>query len=97
MLPSDGLLHQVSHGARRSPLLATMPIYDSSRNKEPPISNHAVHDRATARSLERHHQRLRTIAQQNIRPYNVGDGWSHSKPRYEHLTHNLKFLGLRNQ
>ena len=74
-----------------------MPIYDSSRNKEPPISNHAVHDRATARSLERHHQRLRTIAQQNIRPYNVGDGWSHSKPRYEHLTHNLKRAQLEGE
>ena len=74
-----------------------MPIYDSSRNKEPPISNHAVHDRATARSLERHHQRLRMIAQQNIRPYNVGDGWSHSKPRYEHLTHNLKRAQLEGE
>lgn len=61
------------------------------------IASLAVEERQTARSLERHHQRLRNISQHNVRRNNVGNAWIHSQPQYEHLRDNRKRAQLQGE
>ena len=65
--------------------------------KEIPIANYAVHERTTARAFEGHQQRLRKISHQNVRPHNVGNGWSRNKPEYLHLTQNVKGAQMQSE
>ena len=65
--------------------------------KEIPIASNAVEERSTARAFASHQQRLRKISHQNVRPHNVGNGWSWNKPEYLHLTQNVKGAQMRSE
>ena len=65
--------------------------------KEIPIASNAVEERRTARAFASHQQRLRKISHQNVRPHNVGNGWSWNKPEYLHLTQNVKGAQMRSE
>ena len=65
--------------------------------KEIPIASNTVEERSTARAFASHQQRLRKISHQNVRPHNVGNGWSWNKPEYLHLTQNVKGAQMRSE
>lgn len=75
----------------------TSPCNRGAIFKEVPVANITVHDRSAARLYEGHRQRVRKIGHQNIRPNNVGDGWSRTKPEYLHLTRNVKGAQLQGE